>query len=404
MTSDPNLEMNLQIPVTTPLIDRTFPVQEILLSSYCQRIVNSYDPEIMRGQDPERFTDVKALFTRLSDIRTEFMRSQPRATQAARAKRIPEYSDDVDDPSEILANSFQKDLDCVLTQIRGTIAMMKPVRSDEIGFKVFCMNAGIAWPKVGYLRELVSRGGPFPRRQDLPTGRYTVGAPAGRKFVVSHGWEAEIHPSPSGSKLVLLAEVLTRLGAKDEDHVFFDYLSVPQGARCLSDDAYYRLNGGTPPVVEYDTTWYLQAGRNPDETLGFKFAMWDMGRLYAYDECEVIVLPRPHPTDGAPVCFPGGPGKWGRVKETAYEQSGWCCAEYSIARFCGRIANRDDEAVREVEQSRRHCDGWPTSVAEYKAMMDEDSEFPVFFTDKGDRAVVAYNFFKMAFGLSALQI
>ena len=389
---------------STPLIERMWPVQEMLLSSYCQRIVNSYDPEIMRGQDPERFSQIRTLFQSLTVKRTEHMRRQPKEMQLLRASRIPTFTDGAD-AAEALEAAFLRDCEMLLAQLRGLIATMLPVRNDAIGFETFCRNAGIAWVKVNFLQELVKRGGPFPRRQDLPAGRYTVGVPeTGRKFVVSHGWEAEMHPSPSGSKLALLTDALARLGADDEDHVFFDYLSVPQGARCLSIDTYHRLNGGTPPVHEYNTTWYLQAGRDAGETLRFKFAMWDMGRLYAFEECEVVVLPRPHPTDGAPDRFPGGAYKWGRVKRTSYEQSGWCCAEYSIARYNGRIANPDDEAVREVEQSRNLCGGWPTSVAEYKAMMSDDAEFPVYFTDKGDRSVVAYNFFKMSFGLGALDI
>merc|ERR1712032_1696983 len=102
-----------------------------------------------------------------------------------------------------------------------------------------------------------------------------------------------------------------------------------------------------------------------------------MGRLYAYEECEVIVLPQL----GNPDSFPDGTDMWGRVKTTPYEQSGWCCAEYSIACSNGRIANSNDPLVKAVDASRT----WPTSVEEYKDMMDEKAELPVFFTNSGDR-------------------
>ena len=47
--------------------------------------------------------------------------------------------------------------------------------------------------------------------------------------------------------------------------------------------------------------------------------------------------------------------------------------------------------VQEVLQSRK----WPDTIEEYAAMMDEASERPVRFTNKGDSVVVLYNFYKM---------
>eukprot|EP00966_Prymnesium_polylepis_P236234 5463329-Prymnesium_polylepis.2 len=58
---------------------------------------------------------------------------------------------------------------------------------------------------------------------------------------------------------------------------------------------------------------------------------------------------------------------------------------------------RIDEAVRLVERARP----WPTSIEAYQDMMDDETR-PVKFTDKGDRNVVLYNFFKMAFSLEDL--
>ena len=42
---------------------------------------------------------------------------------------------------------------------------------------------------------------------------------------------------------------------------------------------------------------------------------------------------------------------------------------------------------------------WPNTVDEYASMMDESAARPVRFTNKGDDAVVLYNFFKMTLGL-----
>jgi hypothetical protein len=60
-----------------------------------------------------------------------------------------------------------------------------------------------------YMMEIAERGGPCPRRQDLDQSRLVVGKqPAGRKLVVSHGWESEQHPCPSGTRLKRLANEL----------------------------------------------------------------------------------------------------------------------------------------------------------------------------------------------------
>ena len=64
----------------------------------------------------------------------------------------------------------------------------------------------------------------------LTAGGFVIGAPSDgrRKFVVSHGWESEVHPSPSGGKMRRLADALTVLEADDEDLVFFDFCSNSQ--------------------------------------------------------------------------------------------------------------------------------------------------------------------------------
>jgi len=154
--------------------------------------------------------------------------------------------------------------------------------------------------------------------------------------------------------------------------------------------------------------------------------MWDMGRLYSFQECEVIVLPmladqlEPSRSD---VCasFPGG-DVWGDVNNRPYKNRGWCCAEFAVARYNGRIANLADPSVQAVLNSRSWPDGSATeSCRTYAAMMKnttieemstsqcDHSELtynPVLgvdFTNKGDRAAVKYNFFKMTLSRSIAE-
>ena len=72
-----------------------------------------------------------------------------------------------------------------------------------------------------------------------------------------------------------------------------------------------------------------------------------------------------------------------------------CAAEFSCALKAGIIANLDDPDVQQVLRSRR----WPSTVGEYKAMMDETGPDAIEFTKTGDRDYVAYLFFKMSFDL-----
>ena len=142
--------------------------------------------------------------------------------------------------------------------------------------------------------------------------------------------------------------------------------------------------------------------------------MWDMGRLYGHESCEVIVLPE---LDGLDT-FPGG-DVWGMVNDMPYRNRGWCCAEFAIARYNNRIVNLDDPVVQKVLKSR----DWPTgdaakSCAMYEDMMklsckmeDDgrdgmtyDSENGVNFTAKGDRAAVKYNFFKMTMSRESIDL
>ena len=379
---------------TTPFFDRLFPRYELLLSTFCQRAVNHWHPLLKAAQEPSLFAHPRELLKRIVLDALHIMSLTIQRDVAAEETRAATLR---------MAAGRACDYMRVCGQLRTLFRLMPTATDDDVGFTTFCEEANIAWVRVDALKDFATRSGPFPRRQDLPEGSFVSGAAAGhRRLVVSHGWEAEHHPSPSGSKLQLLLDALerARVAPADDAVVFLDYVSISQKGRSLACDAYYRLNGGEAPTMDSKgAARYGQADRNDAETRCFKHALWDMGRLYAYRGCEVIVLPVAH-ADGAcskPGSFPGGPEAWGRVKENPYELSGWCCAEYAIARFNGRIVNADDEEVRKIEHARE----WPASIEAYQAMMD-DTARPVRFTDKGDRNVVLYNFFKMAFSLKNL--
>ena len=91
---------------------------------------------------------------------------------------------------------------------------LKPVATDEDGFKIYLEEAQIAWLRVPYLKKLAEWGGPCPRRQDLdPSGIIVGRMPTGRKVSVSHGWDATFHISPSGEKLNALKQ--RRAGSRE---------------------------------------------------------------------------------------------------------------------------------------------------------------------------------------------
>ncbi|CAK0788078.1 unnamed protein product [Prorocentrum cordatum] len=299
---------------------------------------------------------------------------------------------------------------------------MQPAARDRKGFRHWCNRAQVGWLLVKAVKQFVDTGGPFPRRQDIPSGSLLIGAPPrGRRlFVVSHGWETEVHPSPGGHKMRQLAAALARNAAADDDLVFFDFCSNPQEAkmgsvfmpqhvpwegapaRSCAADAYFEQHGLTRPLK----------GRSPEEKRAFGVAMFEMSRLYCYRDCEVIVLPELHGPDE----HPGGK-VWGVINEVPYENRGWCCAEFSIALYstshqpAARIINLGDPSVQRVlTQSRK----WPTNVTEYAEMMKytlnsptsaeqaeglkQDKSLGVNFTAKGDRSFVKYNFFKFTMG------
>ena len=381
------------------LLERKWILLELFLGVYCQRVLYAErSKELMRAAiDPLRLSNPTRLFasSKLGDNGGQSHGSQ----------------------------GWIEEWDRALWQMLvDAVERMVPTATDVIGFELFCNVGNIAWLRVEYVYAMAERAKktfPFPRRQELQPGRYVVGAPprGRRKFVVSHGWETEVHPSPSGRKMMRLAEVLRKLEADPEDVVFLDFCSNPQEAkmgrvypkdtpwkgaaeRSTAADAYFDANAVA-----------LLPGRTPAEATAFAFAMWDMGRLYAYQECEVIVLPELDDES----TYPTSPDVWGMINRRPYERRGWCASEFSIALFNDRIANLNDPAVQQVVASRGSV-GWPQSIAEYADMMKYtcerdgandglvyDPERGVDFTNKGDRAVVLYNFFKMTMGPQSLD-
>ena len=366
----------------------------LTLAQFCQRIAKPDEEatkamgmedqlkEVEDGLSPERFFDVPTLLKQCSFGRWG--------------------------PSEYTAVG-----DMLVRVLRA----MRPVKTDREGFLLFCeevcvwqkyppllshsqcalpvlsaharlTQAQLAWVKVSFIRRQQFIKGPFPRRQDLKDSDVVVGRPPlGRRlYCLSHQWDSEFHPNPSGDKMRRLAIILDRLQADDNDLLFVDFCSLPQVGRDVPDDYF----------LENDLMMDRQAERSHDETDRFRFCMWEMSRLYGFHECHVIVLPQSSRD------FPGGENAWGRVSNDPYHNRGWCASEYSIARSNGRICNRSDDPrdpVLHVESKRP----WPDTPYEYVDMMKErwdGGELKVNFTKKGDRSVVAYNFFKSCFGLT----
>ena len=165
--------------------------------------------------------------------------------------------------------------------------------------------------------------------------------------------------------------------APDGCHFVCSYCSLAQKSFDNIPDAYFEATKTQRPMQD----------RTPTQKRQFSFAMWEMTRLYAFSECEVII----DPVIDAPQDFPSGEDAWGRVNSLPYCDRGWCCAEFSVAHKNNRIVNLDDPEVKEVLAMR----GWPATVDQYAEMMDETAKRPVRFTSKGDRSAVLYNFYKM---------
>ena len=120
----------------------------------------------------------------------------------------------------------------IANMLERVIRSLKPVATDQLGFRIMCEETQLIWLRAPYVRQLAAGDVPCPRYQDVPAEHAIVGRPPkGRKLAVSHGWDAAFHISPSNDKIRALASALEQLGATgEEDGVFLDFTSLPQGA------------------------------------------------------------------------------------------------------------------------------------------------------------------------------
>ena len=335
-------------------------MSELTIAAYCERIVNANDEEVKRH------------------IRADMLSNPVRSLR-----------DGIKDGK--LKLTFPADVEeKIIPMMRDSLSALVPVREDEVGFNSFCDASQISWVRVRYLRHVAASGTLLLRRQELPRGTFIVGAPPqGRtRYVVSHGWATENHPTPTGARIAQLVAALDKAGATDDDLVFMDFLSLYQRARSTPP--------GMPPQCE----------RTPREKKLFGIALWEMSRMYAFRGCQVIVLPQIEVLPASSEIkskYSDVKGRecqwsatWGWINTVPYANRGWCAAEFACARKAGIIANKDDPHVVEVLNSRSHCGGWPETVEDYQRMMEDES---IEFTSRGDRDHVAYIFFKMSFDL-----
>lgn len=335
--------------------------QELTLSAYCQQILNANDDDVRKHIRPDMLMNpVKSLRDGVK--------------------------------SGLLQLTRNADLEAfIVPGIRRALASMEPVITDVAGFANFCTSSQVAWVTVAYIRSFVrsDNASPFPRRQELPRGCFYIGLPPenARRFVVSHPWACEHHPTPSGERIRSLKNALDVANAVDTDAVFFDYASLFQRSRPQQE--------GLPP----------QRPITANEQKLFRIALFEMSRMYAFSGCEVLVLPQlellQSSASSQPVKAKYSNVKkrdclhsdtWGWINEVPYENRGWCAAEFSCALQAGIVANLTDPAVQAVLRAR----DWPTSVKQYQKMMEDTR---IEFTATGDRSYVAYLFFKMSFDL-----
>eukprot|EP00450_Noctiluca_scintillans_P038278 CAMPEP_0194480792 /NCGR_PEP_ID=MMETSP0253-20130528/3472_1 /TAXON_ID=2966 /ORGANISM="Noctiluca scintillans" /LENGTH=565 /DNA_ID=CAMNT_0039320221 /DNA_START=37 /DNA_END=1734 /DNA_ORIENTATION=+ len=373
------------------VMGRLWGIHEFHVAAFCQRIVNSAARLVKPNLTPEKLRNASGQ-----------LKSAPTAVEADRQH--------------------------VLRLRTAFFSRMPAAQEDSTGFHVVCEQSSIRWVRVWFIHELASRGGPAPRCQDMPYGSFLEGrVPVGvRHYVVSHSWAANRHFDPSGEKLRDLAKILTRVGAQDNDVAFLDYMSLTQAGGWVPM-AYLQYNPSArrhaeayglrvgvdieERRLEQEPDMVRLSGRSDAQERRFRFARFETTRLYAFRDPSgptVIVLPSIEPAERFPgsgeitweentVCQPSRReqcSSWGFSKSIAYEESGWPCAEYAVARMNGTIANGDDHIVRQVEQARR----WPEDVEAYgKDLMSESAERPVTFTNKGDREAVRFNFYKYCF-------
>mmetsp|Transcript_24046 Transcript_24046/g.59669 ORF Transcript_24046/g.59669 Transcript_24046/m.59669 type:complete len:605 (-) Transcript_24046:72-1886(-) len=352
------------------LLNQASPMVKLILSSYCQRIINAKEPSNKDVMDPKKRATLMLNLRTIKDVLDPKKLADVQGLLDERAFKSP------------------AERRSIIASMNETFRYIKPIKTDQHGFNLICEIVQVRWLKISYVKDLARKRGPFPRMQDLKTDGVYVGLPPGRKITLSHGWSAEMHPCPSGEKMERLVQKLEAYGLdKEGDGVFIDYCSLPQKAFPDIPQEYFDNTLATSPMQD----------RTPMERVQFNFAMHEMTRLYAFEECHVIVDPIIDAIDEADIVLgkllPGAPrtSRWGMVNDRKYEKRGWCCAEFAVAYFNKRIKNLDDPAVRDIIKSRK----WPKTIDEYAEMMSDNAMPKVEFTNKGDKSTVLYNFYKM---------
>ena len=219
---------------------------EFLLSSLCSRIVNAKEPVVSAHMVPEWLVGWR-----------ERLRDSMLFTTSADAAVV----------EEIIVKNF---------------ADLPAAKTDAVGFVVACAVANYRFVRCRFLRDLAARGGPSPRRQDLPDDSYVDGhVPAGQQlWVVSYPWSAQTHPSPGGQKIRELVGELDDQGATEDDVVFLDHMSLWQGAENVPE-VYVKLNKVTGAKSAGEGLVSLP-DRTEEQLKEFKFALFETTRLYAF--------------------------------------------------------------------------------------------------------------------------
>ena len=240
---------------------------EFLQSTLCQRIVNAKDPSVSEHMIPEWLVGWRG---RLHDS------------------------------MQFVNGAHDRDFVEGLTE--KWASQLPAARVDAVGFVVTCAVANFRFVRCDYLRDLAVRGGPSPRRQDLPRGAFVDGhVPAGRQlWVLSYPWSAQTHPSPDGKKVRELVCELDKYGASDDDVVFVDHMSLWQGHEVVPK--IYVTQNKVEDFSAQNNGLVGLRDRALSEQKEFKFALFETTRLYAFaggslpdgtylKGCRVLVLP-----------------------------------------------------------------------------------------------------------------
>ena len=123
---------------------------KVLLSSYCQRIMNAKDKRLHNALNPERLVDLNGVLDKCHFDSPDHHRR-------------------------------------VVSQLNRALKTLQPILLDRDGFAKICAEVQLHWLKVGYIKQLAAKEGPFPRQQDLNSEGVHKGLPPGRMFSLSHG-------------------------------------------------------------------------------------------------------------------------------------------------------------------------------------------------------------------------